>query len=171
MSDHGFFETKHDDVAAAVRKMAANTALMYYHLTRAAYERFGDSVKDTIGRGVYHYGFDRGARIAEKVKSLGEPLTMENLDRYYDIPIAQGFNPQTRYDGKVRRNVTESCTYADVWKEKGWEEIGHLYCIQDCAVRAGYNPCIQFRPKRNLLLGDDCCESVTVYLDRKDSGE
>ena len=43
------------------------------------------------------FGLERGANIARKVKeSRAEALTIENLDKFYDMPIVAGWDPATR---------------------------------------------------------------------------
>jgi len=49
------------------------------------------------------------------------------------------------------------CPFAKVWKEKGAEEIGLIYCEQDIALMKAYNPNINFKRPKNVLKGDGIC--------------
>lgn len=151
------------EIRAAVRQMSVLMANMYYFLTKAIIEDYGDGAKAAIERGITEFGLDRGRKIAEKAAAAGDELTIENLDKHYDMPITQGWDLHRTYGNDKRDNITDSCIFAEVWKEKGWEDVGHCYCLVDEAIRRGYNPHVVFKPVRNILLGDDCCESLTVY--------
>lgn len=152
------------EVTDAVQRMADFTALLYYHLTKAMMEDFGDSAKETINKAIKEFGLERGRNIAEKVKAAGEELTIDNLDKYYDMPIAAGWGPEPKYDESGRKHsCTKSCTFADLWLSKNWDEIGKIYCEVDPAIRLGYNPDIIYTPTKNILDGDSCCESITEY--------
>ena len=151
------------NVGEAVKKMSEHMAVMYYYLTKDMIADFGDEAKNTIEKAIIKFGHERGRKIAEKVIANGEELTIENLDKYYDIPISEGWNPHRTYENNQKHNITDSCTFAQVWLERDWAEVGHIYCLVDIAIREGYNKNVVFKPQKNLLKGDDCCTSLTVY--------
>ena len=152
-----------NEVTAAVRSMSVLMANMYYFLTKAIIEDYGDDSREAIARGIKEFGLDRGRKIAQRVLEAGEELTIANLDKYYDMPITQGWSLHRDYGNNIKKNITDSCTFADVWIERNWAEIGHYYCLVDIAIREGYNPHVKFTPVRNILKGDDQCESLTTY--------
>ncbi len=157
-------ENKKNEVQTAVKKMSELTALLYFHLTKAMVEDFGPEAAATIEKGVKRFGLERGANIARKVREAGQELTIENLDKFYDMPIVAGWNPQRDYDEQGRKhNVTKSCTFADVWLRKDWAEIGHIYCEVDLAIREGYSDNVRYIPEKNILKGDEFCSSTTEY--------
>lgn len=158
-------------VGSAVRKMSEHMANMYYYMTKAVLEDFGDEAKKSFERAMIEFGHARGREIAERVKAEGLPLTLENLDRFYDIPIEEGWDVHRTYEEDKKHNITDSCTFADVWMEKDWAEIGHIYCIIDVAIREGYSGNVEFQPVKNILKGDPFCESLTVYKDMTKKGE
>ena len=158
-------------IGEAVRNMSVHMANLYYYLTKTVLEDFGPEAKKSFERAIVEFGHARGKRIAENVLAAGLPLTLENLDHYYDIPIAEGWNLQRTYENDMKMNITDSCTFADVWLEKGWAEIGHIYCLIDIAIREGYSANIKFCPIRNVLEGDSCCQSLTVYRDPSKRGQ
>lgn len=157
-------------IGEAVRRMSEHMANLYYFLTKEIIEEFGDDARNSIERAIVKFGYERGRKIACEVKSAGLPLTIENLDRFYDIPIAEGWDIHRKYELDKRENITDSCTFANVWLEKDWAEVGHIYCLVDIAIREGYSENIEFIPVKNILQGDEYCESLTVYNknDKKD---
>ncbi len=158
-------------IGEAVRNMSVHMANMYYYLTKAVIEDFGDEACKSFERAIREFGHARGRAIREEVLAAGLPLTIENLDRFYDIPIAEGWDLHRNYEDDHKDNITDSCTFATVWKEKDWAEVGHIYCIIDIAIREGYSDNVEFRPVKNILLGDEHCQSLTVYRDIARKGE
>lgn len=155
-------------IEEAVQKMAIFAALLYYHLSKAMVEDFGEDAKKTIEKAIERFGFERGKMIAERVKKEGLELTVENLDKFYDIPISTGWSPEGEYkyghEGVFKKfGRTLNCIFADVWIERDWQEIGKIYCKVDAALRKGYNPDIKYVTIKNILSGDECCESITEY--------
>ena len=152
----------------ATDRMAVHMANMYYFMTKAMLDTYGDSAKDVIKKGIMDFGYYRGCEIAKKVLADGKELTFETLDEYYDMPIVEGWDPQRTYEKDRKLNTTAVCTQAEVWKKWNWNEIGHIYCYVDIAIREGFSSLskdrkLVFQPGKNSLLGDDCCTSVTVY--------
>ena len=152
-------------VQNAVRSMSVLMANMYYYISKEMVETYGDSAKEVLARAMMAFGQDRGRKIAEKVKAAGEELTIENLDKYYDMPIVEGWDPHRKYYADHKDNITDSCTFAEVWLERDWAEIGHIYCLVDTGIRLGYSDHIKFCPVKNILLGDSCCQSRTIYCE------
>lgn len=153
-------------IGEAVRSMSVLMANLYYYMTKAVLEDFGEESKESFRRAIVEFGHARGREIARQVREAGLPLTLENLDRFYDIPIAEGWDLHRSYENQQKHNITDSCTFADVWLEKDWAEIGHIYCLVDIALREGYSDAVEYRPIRNILQGASCCESLTVYKDK-----
>jgi hypothetical protein len=158
-------------IGEAVRNMSVHMANMYYYLTKAVIEDFGDEAKKSFERAIIEFGHDRGKKIAEQVLAAGLPLTLENLDQFYDIPLAEGWDVHRTYENDMKMNVTDSCTFATVWLEKDWAEVGHIYCLIDIAIREGYSSNVKFCPVKNILEGDPHCQSLTVYRDLKKKGQ
>lgn len=158
-------------IGEAVRNMSVHMANLYYYLTKAVIEDFGEDAKKSFERAIIEFGHERGRKIAEQVKAEGLPLTLENLDRFYDIPIAEGWDLHRTYEEDKKYNVTDSCTFADVWLEKNWADVGHIYCLVDIALREGYSSNVEFRPVKNILKGDENCQSLSVYRDLSKKGE
>lgn len=152
-----------EEVRAAVQSMARFAALLYYHLTREILAACPGDGRAIIRRAVRNFGLHRGREIAERVRRANLPLTVENLQRFYDMPIVSGWEPKAdrRPDGYYSR--TEACTFARVWQDLGYREVGRLYCEVDPALREGYNPAIEYVAVTNILDGDPYCSSVSRY--------
>ena len=158
-------------VGEAVQSMSVLMANLYYHLTKAVIDDFGEEALESFRRGISAFGFERGQKIAQEVKKAGLPLTLENLDRFYDIPIVEGWDPHRVYENDRKISTTERCTFADVWLEKDWAEIGQIYCLTDIAIREGYSANVKFSPVKNILEGDPYCQSLSVYRDITKKGQ
>lgn len=158
-------------IGEAVRSMSVLMANMYYYLTKAVIEDFGEGAKESFRRGIIEFGHERGKKIAQEVLAAGLPLTLENLDRFYDMPIAEGWDLHRAYENDMKMNITDSCTFASIWLEKDWAEVGHIYCLVDTAIREGYSSNVKFCPVKNILEGDPHCQSLTVYRDITKKGQ
>ena len=158
-------------ISSAVVKMSEHMAVMYYYLTKEMVADYGDAAKETIRRAIIEFGHERGRKIREEVLRNGEEITIENLDRYYDIPIEEGWSPKRTYEPDRKLNQTDACIFAEIWKERDWAEIGHIYCLVDTAIREGYSEGsdrkVVFHPGKNLMMGDECCTSLTDYKEEK----
>lgn len=160
-----------EEVRAAVQSMGRFAALLYYHLTREILAVCPEEGRAIIGRAIRNFGLHRGREIAERVRRANLPLTVENLQRFYDMPIVSGWEPKVdrRADGYYSR--TEACTFARVWQDLGYGEVGRIYCEVDPAIREGYNPAIEYVATTNILDGDPYCSSVSRYREAaSDSG-
>jgi len=155
-------------VASAVQKMSGHMAMLYYFLTKAMLEDYGPGAKETVRRAIREFGLARGRAIRDAVLAAGDELTIENLDRYYDIPIGEGWTNSSRYTADAKYNTTQTCTFAEVWNALNWQEIGQIYCLVDTAIREGYcegtNLRLSYTTDKNLMKGDGCCTSVTRKL-------
>ena len=153
----------------AIDTMAVHMANLYYFLTKEMLDAYGEGAKEVIERAIINFGHYRGREIAKRVKADGKDLTFQTLDEYYDIPLVDGWQPQRVYEKDRKYNTTAVCTQAEVWKKWNWQEIGHIYCLIDIAIREGFSeghsPRLVFKPGKNALKGDDCCTSLTVYED------
>ena len=58
-------------IGEAVRNMSVLMANMYYHLTKAVIEDFGDEAKESFKRAIIEFGHERGRNIAKKFWTLG----------------------------------------------------------------------------------------------------
>ena len=52
-------------IGEAVRNMSIHMANMYYYMTKAVIEDYGDEAKDCFKRGMRDFGHARGKKMAE----------------------------------------------------------------------------------------------------------
>lgn len=149
----------------ATTRMAIYAAQMYYHLTHEMVEDYGkEAASKTILKAMHEFGVERGKNIRASVDEAGQPPTIENLERFYDMPIDEGWAPE--YGGEdepIKTFVTKACVYAEYWMERDWAEIGRLYCEVDPAIREGYSDDLIYQCDKYIICGDDCCSGTTRY--------
>ena len=54
-------------VGEAVQSMSVLMANLYYHLTKAVIDDFGEEALESFRRGITAFGFERGQKIAQEV--------------------------------------------------------------------------------------------------------
>ena len=137
--------------------MAEIMALLFYHISKEVIDTFGDEGERALRKAIENFGSERGENIRKEVLSRGLPLTMENLSKYYDMPLKEAWKGVSKVDELTYYSEVSFCPFAKVWKEKGAEEIGLIYCEQDIALMKAYNPNINFKRPKNVLKGDEIC--------------
>lgn len=162
-----------EDIKQAVQRMSVFSAQLYYHLTKQMVEDFGkEAAIEAIKKAIKNFGSERGRNIRDNCINSGNEPTISNLHPFYDMPIAEGWSPQS----KIREDIvineekdivedgcTKKCVFAEYWLSKDWAEIGYLYCAVDDAIREAYNPEIEYITKKNIIKGDDSCTSTSSY--------
>jgi hypothetical protein len=153
-----------DEVRDIVDRMARTLAMLHYYLGREVVEAFGDAGEEALRRGIQRYGDARGKKIREEVLARGLPLTVENLTRFYDLPLPLAWQSEKLCveENLVEKQVTY-CPFAEEWKRLGGEALGLLYCEQDLAMRRGYNPDFELTQFTNVLSGDPHCHTVVRW--------
>lgn len=58
-------------IGEAVRNMSVHMANLYYYLTKAVIEDFGEDAKKSFERAIIEFGHERGKKIAEEVLEAG----------------------------------------------------------------------------------------------------
>lgn len=163
-------EISQDQAKQMVGQVMRLMCLVYLSIARQAIERYGQRQgKEIILKGTRTFGYTRGKQIAERVKKAGEPLTLENFFKFYDISLSaiveQSAEPPIKEKGKFTMKIT-SCPLADFFKGEDQVEVGRLYCEQDYTMIEGYNPKIKLLKKRaSLMEGDKYCEFVYSFLE------
>lgn len=141
----------------SVQKMAEIMALLFYHISKEVIDTFGEEGKKALERAIEKFGSERGENIRKDVLSRGLPLTLENLSKYYDMPLKEAWKSKGQVDDRTCYSEVTFCPFAKVWKEKNAEEIGLIYCEQDVALMKAYNPDVEFKRPKNVLKGDEVC--------------
>lgn len=148
---------------------AKRLALLYHFTAEVLAEKLGiEKGKEMLEEIIRRYGCDSGIAAKARVKELGLPLTADNFKMGSDLPRWGWKTDTVLCEDGVRRDRVTYCPLAEVWKGKGSEELGRIYCFVDQAKYHAYNEagCVHLK---NILDGDDCC--LFDILDKAESGE
>ncbi|ADY55433.1 hypothetical protein Sgly_1108 [Syntrophobotulus glycolicus DSM 8271] len=156
------------EVRDIVDKMARTLALLYHFLSSEVVADFGSKGEEAVRRAIHQYGKLRGEKIREEVAALGLPLTVENLSKYYDLPLPLAWiSEKIRQEENCLEKKVTYCPFAEEWKALGGEQLGLIYCEQDLCMRQSYNPCFDLRQFTNLLQGDPHCHTIVQQMKNK----
>jgi hypothetical protein len=144
---------------SALQGMARLVGLLFHYFAEEAENTMGkEAGRALVTRAIYNMGRERGKRIRERVDAAGLEPTLENLFKFYDLPIGEAWQSQSARSGDCLIKTYTYCPLAEVWKQLGDEERGILYCDIDIAIIEGYNPDITIHPIKNVQRGDERCE-------------
>ena len=132
-----------------VRAMARLFGLMFYHFSNLAVEQLGEEKgKEFVAEAVKRFGLERAKRVRDEVEKMGLEPVLENYGKVLDLP-------RIGWGGPDRKTF---CPFAEVWIQKGAEELCKLYCEVDVWKYVGYNPDIKVKRLRSVLQGDRDCK-------------
>jgi hypothetical protein len=150
-----------EEVREIVDKMARTLALLYYYLSSEVVEEFGSTGEDVIRRAVHKYGDARGSKIREEVLAKGLPITVENLSKFYDLPLPLAWVAEKiRVEEDCLEKKVTYCPFAEEWKRLKGEKLGLIYCEQDLSMRKSYNPELDLQQFTNVLNNDPHCHTI-----------
>lgn len=159
------------EVRDIVDKMARTLALLYYFMGKEVVDEFGDQGEEVVRRAIHKYGEARGQRIQEKVLAEGLPLTVENLSKFYDLPLPVAWvSEKIRVEENYIEKKVTYCPFAEEWKSLKAEELGLIYCDQDLCMRRGYNPDFDLEMLTNVLEGAPWCHTIVQWKKRAENG-
>ncbi|OGD58863.1 hypothetical protein A3K78_01560 [Candidatus Bathyarchaeota archaeon RBG_13_52_12] len=138
----------YDECFEQVRTMARLFGLMFYHFSNLAVEEMGEKKgKEFVAKVVKRFGLERAKRVKAEVKKLGLKPTLENYGKVLDLP-------RIGWGGSTRETF---CPFAEVWMEKGAEDLCKLYCDVDIWKFVGYSSKIKVKRLKSVLEGDSDC--------------
>ena len=150
---------ENDRPCTPLQGMARLAALLFHYFAQEAERTLGaEAGRALVARAIYNMGRDRGRQIRQRVDAAGLEPTLENMFKFYDLPIGEAWQSQSERVGNRLVKTFTYCPLAEVWRELGDEEHGVLYCEIDRAIVEGYNPAIAIRPAKNMQRGDERCE-------------
>lgn len=150
-----------DEVRDIVDKMARTLALLYHFISSEVVAEFGEQGEEAVRRAIQQYGDARGKKIREEVLARGLPLTVENLSRFYDLPLPLAWvSEKLRTEENCLEKKVTYCPFAAQWQALGSEKLGLIYCEQDLCMRKGYNPDFDLQQFSNMLNGDAHCHTL-----------
>lgn len=149
------------EVRDIVDKMARTLATLYYFMASEVVAEFGVAGESAVRRAIHKYGKARGQKVREEVTAKGLPLTVANLSRFYDLPLSLAWTSNKIHveENCLEKQVTY-CPFAEEWKKLHGERLGLIYCEQDFAMRAAYNPELELQQFTNVLDGDPHCHTI-----------
>jgi hypothetical protein len=135
--------------------LAAN---LFALMSRNVLEKLGpDEGEALIRQAVEEFGFERGRRIAQRVRSLGKPLSFKNWLIYTDID-GSNFKAHVSIDNGELVARVGHCSFMSAAREWGLEEYASRYCAYvDYAILRGYNPDIRLKLEQRSTTGRDYC--------------
>lgn len=153
---------KEEKLIQITKKFAETLSLLFYIMAKEMVDAYGPEAEKLVKRAMIKFGKTRGKGIRKLVESKGEELSLENLRKYYDLPLGLIHDKQIVKALKKDKYWREvyGCPLSKVWTRLGGEKLGLLYCEQDHALIKGYNPKIKFSRKKNVLKGEGCCETI-----------
>jgi hypothetical protein len=153
-----------EEVREIVDKMARTLAMLYYFLGSELVEQFGAAGEEVIRRAIHKYGDARGRKIREEVLARGLPLTVENLSKFYDLPLPLAWvSEKIRVEENCLEKKVTYCPFAEEWKRLEGEKLGLIYCEQDLSMRRGYNPELDLQQFTNVLENDPHCHTIVEW--------
>ena len=153
-----------EEVAEIVDKMARTLALLHYYLSKEVVDEFGPKGEEVIRRAVIKYGDARGRKIREEVLAKGLPLTVENLSKFYDLPLPLAWkSKKVRSEENYLEKKVTYCPFAEEWKRVKGERVGLIYCEQDLSMRKGYNPEFDMQQFTNVMDGKPHCHTIVQW--------
>jgi predicted ArsR family transcriptional regulator len=139
-----------EEAIKQVRAMANIFGLMFYHYANLAVEELGEEKgRAFVAEAVKRFGLDRAERVKKAVEEKGLEPTLENRRKANILDL-----PQIGWGGDSRETF---CPFAEIWIQKGAEDLCKLYCEVDVWKMVGYNPNIKVERLRSVLEGDNDC--------------
>ena len=152
------------EVGEIVDKMARTLATLYHCMASEVVAEFGAAGEGAVRRAVLKYGETRGRKIREEVLAKGLPLTVANLAQFYDLPLPLAWvSDKIQVEENCVEKQVTYCPFAEEWKKLHGEKLGLIYCEQDFAMRAAYNPELELSQFTNVLSGDPHCHTILEW--------
>lgn len=149
----------------ARRRIEAEILGHVYEVLEASYGK--ESAMKAIGDAVRRSAIEQAQRFAsesEQGTSLQHFVDMSKLwEREDALKIEVRRKTDTEYDFDVVR-----CRYAEMYREMGLGEIGHLLsCQRDGSFCEGYDPKLKMQRTQTIMQGASHCDFRYTYEDDK----
>ncbi len=163
-------DNSNDPVIALGRIMAKLYKYMSDEVINAVGKDQGEKI---VRKAVWKFGKERGKNIRNKVLDNNLDLTLENMIKYYDMPLNNAWEAEVELKADMFKEVVSYCPFAQEWIESNSEELGYIYCEQDIALMKAYNENIDFNRNENIMDGTDkkCRFNIKLDLKTQQKGE
>jgi hypothetical protein len=135
--------------------------MIFMYIARPIFERFGMEGEKAIRSGLRAYGKYRGKLMRKWHKSLGLPINMESLLRYWDhasTRLSGIYSSEAIFTPYYVEHPATPCSIHEFWKEENWEHYGYIFCDEEHQeVCMAYHPKAIVEIHENLNKGDPRC--------------
>lgn len=122
-----------------------------------------DVAQRTIANSVRQSAIEQGKQMAAEVGGKTSLATFQAKQDLWTRGDALKIDVIETSDTKYRFNVT-MCRYAQMYKEMGLGEIGHLLsCQRDGTFCEGYDPNLKFKRTQTIMQGASHCDFEYTY--------
>lgn len=141
---------------------ASRLALLHLCYAETLVEELGEARgKELAAKAIKRYGSQVGSDVREAVLGAGLPLDPSNYGRAegQDLPSFGMHDRIEHYEEAGEPRVrAHGCVLAKVWREKGRDDLGRIYCYVDPAKYMAYNPDYKMVHLKCVPDGDPYCE-------------
>ena len=150
-----------DPTESPIYRQRAVEAKILAHVYRTLTESHGEDVaKQTIAAAVRAASIEQAGEMADQARAEGREPSMETFQEIYELWTRGGAleievleETPERLDFDVTR-----CRYAEMYREMGLGEIGHLLsCQRDGTFCEGYDRRIRMEREQTIMQGADRC--------------
>lgn len=122
-------------------------------------ERFGrEAAAEVISRSIRRSAIAQARQFAEKEPAGTNLETFADLYKHWTAEDALTIDVKRR-DATVLEFDVKRCRYAEMYRDMGLGDIGHLLsCNRDGAFCEGYDPAIKFSRTQTLMQGATHCD-------------
>lgn len=136
----------------AVAAQAKIMAKLYYYMANEIVEEVGkEEGMEIVRKAIWKFGANRGTEIRKKVEKDNQELNLENMTKYYDMPLNDAWDAEVKVTPNSFKEIVDYCPFAEIWIEFGAEELGYIYCEQDIALMKAFNENIDFSRSENVM--------------------
>ena len=154
-----------NELKALAREFSEFYVMLLSNIAKKVIERLGKEEGEKVLRaGLKEFGRERGRIIRAKSDAAGMPPSLKSYAQFYSVPTSPGKKGESNIIGNERISRIQFCTAAHVWRQRGEEEIGLLYCDSvDDGLREGFDPRMKHLNPKNPLRGDEICEHCDYF--------
>lgn len=153
-----FLKKRIDTLAReTVRQKMPSSVAMYVNAVRVMEREYGKEAIEKI-----HSAFmERVIRLGESASASMPDNSLNSFCHRLEEGISLTHEWKKVIDEDDRQGyVFTYCMWAEVFRELGAEDIGYWICEGDGPAAEAFNPIIEFKRTKTLMMGDDCCDHV-----------
>ncbi|RJQ10085.1 MAG: hypothetical protein C4551_03020 [Bacillota bacterium] len=152
----------YEEAVRQVHIVASRLALLHLCFARTLTEKLGkEQGTQLVLESIRRYGEEIGREVRAKVEEQHLDLTPENYGAgpARDLP-SFGLHDGVEHVEQDGQTLTRAygCHLAKVWRERGQDDLGRLYCYVDPAKYMAFNPEFKMVHLKCVPSGDPLCE-------------